>query len=48
MDKENKNAGIYPGVATDIADSEAVNKKEVKEDVKKLNNNPRNTDNKMP
>lgn len=48
MDKENKNAGMYPGVATDIADNETVNKTEVKEEVKELNNNPRNTDDKMP
>lgn len=48
MDKKIKDADIYPGVATDIADNEKANKAEVKQDVKELNNNPRNNDVKMP
>ena len=41
-------ADIYPGVATDKADNGKVTPKEVKDDVKNLNNNPRNCDMDMP
>lgn len=37
----NKAADIYPGVDVDIADNEKVSKKLEKNDVKELNNNPR-------
>lgn len=49
MDKEiKKDVGTYPGVAPDCADDNTVDKKEVREDVRNLNNNPRNTDIDMP
>lgn len=37
-----------PGAATDAADNDKVCPAAVKEDVKELNNNPRNTDIDMP
>lgn len=38
----------YPGVATDKADNDKVNECLVKEDVREMNNNPRNSDEQMP
>ena len=40
--KDVKATDLYPGAATDYADSERVNPEMVKRDVKNLNNNPRN------
>lgn len=40
--KKECEAEHYPGVATDIADDEKTTPELVKEDVKNLNNNPRN------
>lgn len=40
--KKECEAEHYPGVATDIADDEKTTPEFVKEDVKNLNNNPRN------
>lgn len=37
-----------PGVADDSSAKEKVSERMVKDDVKELNNNPRNTDDKMP
>ncbi len=54
MDKDDKYltpeeaAQTLPGAAKDIADDEKASEKEVKEDVRTLNNNPRNNDNNMP
>ena len=47
MDK-NKARKEYPGAAIDKADNDRVSEKLVKESVKELNNNPRNSDEKMP
>lgn len=51
MEKKNKQkadlhnpADIMPGVQTDIADKDKVDKKAVKQEVRILNNNPRNDD----
>ena len=41
-------ADYYPGVSADIADDNKTDKKDVKQDIKLLNNNPRNTDMHMP
>lgn len=38
----------YPGVANNVADNDKSNAELVKEDVKELNNNPRNCDIDMP
>lgn len=38
----------YPGMAIDAADKDKVDSTLVKEEVKEINNNPRNTDDKMP
>lgn len=49
MSKETKKSlRENPGAAIDSADDDRVTAKPVKEDVKDLNNNPRNTDDKMP
>lgn len=48
VDKKETDALEYPGVANNIADKGKVDKCLVKEDVKELNNNPRNTDMQMP
>ncbi len=37
-----------PGAADDSSAKEKVSERMVKDDVKELNNNPRNTDDKMP
>lgn len=37
-----------PGVEVDISDDDKINPQEVREEVKQLNNNPRNTDTQMP
>lgn len=47
-DKEKKAEELYPGVATDVADDEKSTPKEVREETCMLNNNPRNSDDKMP
>ena len=49
MNKNNKK-GVdkYPGVETNVADKNKVTPDMVKEDVKELNNNPRNNDVEMP
>lgn len=47
MDK-NKARKEYPGAAIDKADNDRVSEKLVKESVKELNNNPRNSDEKCP
>ena len=51
MEKKNKQqadlhnpADIMPGVQTEIADKDKVDKKAVKQEVRILNNNPRNDD----
>lgn len=41
-------ANIYPGADNDTSRCTKPTKKEVKQDVKELNNNPRNTDIDMP
>lgn len=41
---EVKETEKYPGVAVDVADDDKVTEKAVKQDVKKLGNNPRNND----
>ncbi len=47
MDK-NEERKQYPGTAVNAADKDRVSDKLVKDDVKDLNNNPRNSDDKMP
>lgn len=46
--KETRNADLYPGANTDKADKGKVTKKEVRQEVRILNNNPRITDIDMP
>lgn len=48
MDKKSEEMLEYPGMATNAADDEKVNPELVKQDVKELNNNPRDTDVQMP
>lgn len=48
MDKKINPADIYPGVAPDVADNESADKREIRDDVKELNDNPRDTDLEMP
>lgn len=48
MDKKINPADIYPGVAPDVADNESADKREIRDDVKELNDNPRDTDIEMP
>lgn len=49
MDKEQKEAlQDFPGAAIDVPDDEKATEKRVKEDVKNLNNNPRNVDGPRP
>ncbi|MCM1356854.1 MAG: hypothetical protein NC212_10670 [Staphylococcus sp.] len=43
-EKEVKSSQKYPGVSVNIADDNKVNPEMVKNDVKELNNNPRNND----
>lgn len=38
----------YPGIANDVADDEKCTNESVRQDVRELNNNPRNTDMEMP
>ena len=47
MDSKEKNIDTYPGDARSAGDKKAT-PCEVKEDVKELNNNPRNSDDEMP
>lgn len=47
MDSKEKNIDTYPGEARSAGDKN-VTPCEVKEDVKELNNNPRNSDDEMP
>ncbi len=42
--REIKAEKIYPGASTDYADDDRENAQMVKNDVKSLNNNPRNND----
>ena len=48
--EKNSKKGVdkYPGVETNVADKNKVTPDMVKEDVKELNNNPRNNDVEMP
>lgn len=48
MDKKSEEMLEYPGMAANAADDEKVNPELVKQDVKELNNNPRNNDVEMP
>ena len=48
MDKNLNPADIYPGVAPDVADNETADEREIRQDVKELNDNPRDTDLQMP
>ena len=41
-------ADLYPGVAPDMADNDTADSREIRDDVKDLNNNPRDTDDAMP
>lgn len=45
---EAREVDFYPGVAEDVTDDEKTTACKVKDDVKELNNNPRNTDIDMP
>lgn len=47
MDSKEKNIDTYPGEVRSAGDKK-VTPCEVKEDVKELNNNPRNSDDEMP
>lgn len=47
-EKMTDNRKQYPGLETDRADDEKTTPAEVKQEVRILNNNPRNTDMKMP
>lgn len=47
MDSKEKNIDTYPGDARSAGDKKAT-PCEVKEDVKELNNNPRNSDDERP
>lgn len=47
MDKETARKDL-PGAAINAADNDKTSRKLEKENVKELNNNPRNTDDKMP
>lgn len=46
--KAPKGLDNYPGEAVDSADNDKTNPRLVKQEIRELNNNPRDTDNRMP